>query len=245
MCYEKTLTKSENEISDYKRTPPYAKGAYQPYFHLNGFTHDYLYIIPQNSQGLWYPANWGLIPDYYEGDPFDFYKENKYNTLNARDDSVFTSNVYRNPIREGRCLIFADGFFEPHHYGDKLQPYFCHIPNGTDIANRELFTFAGIYSTDGLGSYYASIITVDANPYFSEIHNHKKRMPLVLDRKYEEAWIENGQSDRNIRDIMKDGFTTKKFKGYPISNSLYDKKIDTNKPEILIEVPSIKPLSLF
>ena len=47
--------------------------------------------------------------------------------LMHRDDKVFESNSYRNSIREGRCLIFCDGFFEPHHYGKESQPYFCYL----------------------------------------------------------------------------------------------------------------------
>jgi putative SOS response-associated peptidase YedK len=83
-----------------------------------------------------------------------------------------------------------------------VQAYFCHIPNGDNIEDRELFTFAGIYTSDSEGSYYTSIITIDANPFFAEIHNQKKRMPLVLDKKYESDWLEEGQSEKIIKDLL-------------------------------------------
>ena len=218
MCYQKSLNQSEDNLTRYMDRPPYSKEIYQPYHMNDGFTHDYVYIILQDEPTHWYPANWGLVPNWFKGSPDDFYKNRKYNTLNARDDKVFESNSYRNSIREGRCLIFCDGFFEPYHYGKESQPYFCYLDKSDSYKERAIFTFAGIYSSDGAGSYYTSLVTVDANPLFEKIHNKAKRMPLVLDRKYEEEWIKHDHSENVIKDIMAEGFTSQSFKAHPVMN---------------------------
>lgn len=247
MCYKTVLTKPLKSIIEYKNTPPIDPDSYKPSYHIDGFTHPRLLIIPQDDSRMLHMATWGLVPEFQLGDPEGFYKEGKYNTLNARDDKVFSSNSYKNPILEGRCLVFADGFYEPHEYLKKKQPYFCYIPGGDSIEDRELFTFAGIYSATGEGKYYVSLITVAANPFFAEVHNAKLRMPLVLDRNVEDAWIEEGQSSNIIQDIMNEGFTSKQFDAYPVSSLVYSKNKDTEKntPEILQPVTPIEPPRLF
>lgn len=242
MCYQKSLLKSESNITRYMDIPPIETGIYAPYYLNDGFSHQEIYIVPQNDPQYWYSATWGLIPDYYRKSPEEFYKEGKYNTLNARDDKVFNSNVYKQPIREGRCLIFCDGFFEPHHYGKESQPYFCYIKKDDNYKNRELFTFAGIYTTDGEGSYFVSLITVDANPTFEKVHNKAKRMPLVLDRKFEKEWISEEQNEKIIKDIMQEGFISKSFSAHPVLNYRLKKNRELRNTEKVLEpVDSIDP----
>ncbi len=233
MCYQKSLYQSEVNLTRYMNKPPIQLDIFEPY-HLNdGFAHNNVYIIPMDEATHWYPAKWGLVPSYMT--PSDFYKDRRYNTLNARDDRVFESRLYGKPIREGRCLIFADGFFEPHHIGKESQPYFCYLQESPDYRDRQILTFAGIYSTDNEGNYYTSLITVDANPLFEKVHNKAKRMPLVLDRKFETEWISDGQSESVIRDIMSEGFTTKSFTAHPVLNYRLKKNRDIRNTEKVIE----------
>lgn len=247
MCYKSTLTKPLKSLVAYKKTPAKAPELYKPSYNVDGFTHPRLVIIPQEDKKMLYPATWGLIPEFQLKDPAAFYKEGKYNTLNARDDKVFTSSSYKKSILEGRCLVFADGFYEPHEYLKKKQPYFCFIPGGDTIEDRELFTFAGIYTANDKGEFFVSLITVPANPFFAEVHNAKLRMPLVLDRGVEDAWIEEGQSPNIIKDIMNEGFTSKQFEAYPVTNLIYSKTegVETDSREILKPVTPIEPPRLF
>ncbi|PTX42437.1 putative SOS response-associated peptidase YedK [Christiangramia gaetbulicola] len=216
MCYQKSLNQSEDNLTRYMDKPPIEEGILEPYFLNDGFAHNHIYIVPMDEPGHWYQATWGLVPTYTK--PEEFFKSGKYNTLNARDDKVFDSRLYSKPIREGRCLIFADGFFEPHHSGKESQPYFCYLEESKDYRERSIFTFAGIYTNDAEGNYFTSLITVDANPLFEKVHNKAKRMPLVLDRKYEQEWIQTGQSESVIKDIMSEGFTSKSFHAHPVIN---------------------------
>lgn len=233
MCYQKSLNQSEDNLTRYMDRPPVEEGILEPYYLNDGFTHSYIYIIPMNEPTHWYPASWGLVPTYTE--PEAFYKSGKYNTLNARDDKVFDSRLYGKPIREGRCLIFADGFYEPHHFGKESQPYFCYLQESENYKDRSIFTFAGIYTLDAEGSYYTSLITVEANLLFEKVHNKARRMPLVLDRKFEKEWLEQGQSEAIIKDIMNEGFTSKSFTAHPVMNYRLKKNRDLKNTEKAIE----------
>ncbi len=68
----------------------------------------------------------------------------------------------------------------------------------------EAFAFAGIWSewvdkeTGEMIATY-SILTTQANELMSEIHNNKKRMPVILTPQNERDWL-NGKS---INDFMK------------------------------------------
>lgn len=242
MCYNTVLTKKRQEITSFFKTPFYNPEFYEPYYANNGFDHGYLYIIPQNRSDLIFPARWGLVPEFDLSEPSRFWK--KQNTLNARSEDVFEKRTYKKSVQSQRCLIIADGFYEPHHYQGKSQPYFCFIPGGTKIEDRQLFCYAGIYTSDGEGSYYASLLTTEANEFFAEIHNKIKRMPLVLDRGLGREWLLD-LSESQVKELMRNGFTKEAFDAYPVSNNLYKKNFDSNIPEILHPVPPIEPPSLF
>ena len=239
MCYHTTLSKHLDRVTRYLETPMVEEEKYTPYFCLNGFTHDYVYIVPQNDPKHMYAGSWGLVPDYALNAPRAFYKDGKYNTLNARGEVIFESRTYKNFIHQ-RCLIFADGFFEPHYFAPKKQqPYFCFLPDSREDDERKLFCFAGLYSRDDEGNYYVTQLTVEANEFFAEIHNKAKRMPLVLDDRYVRKWLKNDLEDNEVKDIIRAGFTRDDFEAYPVQN-IYQRSIDANHPEILKPVPSLQ-----
>ena len=73
----------------------------------------------------------------------------------------------------------ADGFFEWQEYEGKNYPYYIRLKN------QEPFAMAGLWDTwkdsktaEVLQTY--SVITVKANPLMEQIHNKKKRMPVIL-----------------------------------------------------------------
>ena len=62
------------------------------------------------------------------------------------------------------------------------------------LPTEELFAFARLYShwvdkeTGEIKNTY-TILTTVANPLLAEIHNNKKRMPVVLKREEESKWL--------------------------------------------------------
>lgn len=223
MCYSTSLRKDkhDNRIEGRIRQRLKLPEVYQPYFRANGFAHPNLYIIRQEEPDVIVPAKWGLVPPFGINDIDGFYK--KYNTLNAKSETVFKSNTYKHSIYDQRCLVLADGFHEPHHQNKISYPFFCHYPDDS------IFCFAGLYSSidEDEDLYTCTILTTAANEQFEYIHNQKKRMPLVLDENYEDDWLEE-LSELAVKDLMKTAFTTKEIEAYPISRDLYKRGVETN-----------------
>lgn len=234
MCYSislrKPIKKIEEKLKESFNAEFEVSGEYHPYYHLNGFTHGNLQIIKMNDTKNIVPASWGLIPHWAMNDPQGFRK--KSNTLNARSESIFEKASFKESANDKRCLILADGFFEPHHENGRALPYFCYQPT-KDEPTGDLFLFAGLYTNLDDDLYTATILTTEANDFFAEIHNKKKRMPLILDEDLYEDWLDDGLSDQALNELMAFGFTNKSFKAHPVSRDFYKKGIDTNKPYII------------
>jgi putative SOS response-associated peptidase YedK len=126
---------------------------------------------------------WGLVPFWS--------KEGKqsYNTANAMVETVMEKPTWREPIRKRRCLVPTTGFFEWRHLGKEKYPYRIFQPGNS------IFSFAGIWDTwvskdtgEMIKSY--SILTMPANSFMEQIHNTKKRMPVIVDRSLEQYWLD-------------------------------------------------------
>lgn len=234
MCYSTALRKQREQIEQRLLNQIHAKfpesTKYKPYYHLNGFSYGNLQIIVMDDPDLIYDAQWGLIPDWATHNIKAFRK--KSNTLNAKSESIFEKASFRKSAEEKRCLILADGFFEPHHEKGQAIPYFCYQPS-KDYPEGDLFLFAGLYNELEDKTKTATILTTEANDFFSEVHNKRKRMPLILDESFYEDWLDHGLSNQAINELMATGFTNKKFKAHPVSKDLYRKNVDTNKPYIV------------
>ncbi|MEM6514872.1 MAG: SOS response-associated peptidase [Bacteroidota bacterium] len=237
MCYSTALRKTKKEIENHLlknfNSKFTAAEEYRPYFQLNGFTQGNLQIIKMDDTNSIHPASWGLVPDWAKRDVAAFRK--KSNTLNARSETLFQKNSYKTSASSKRCLILADGFFEPHHENGIPVPYFCYQPTD-ETPEGELFLFAGLYNELESEQFTATIITTVANDFFAEVHNKKKRMPLVLDENHYHNWLDNGLSQQSVVELMKIGFTNLEFRAHPVSRDLYKRNIDTNRPYIVEKV---------
>ncbi|TXG37027.1 SOS response-associated peptidase [Seonamhaeicola maritimus] len=246
MCYSTTLRKQRKEVEKrlYQEinTEFEIDFEYTPYFHLNGFSHGNVYIIKMDEPDRIHPAAWGLVPDWGVHNPEVFWK--KSNTLNARAESLFEKPSFKNSANDKRCLILSDGFYEPHHVGGVSIPHFCYQPS-KEYPEGDLFLFAGLYNELDNDLLSATIITVEANDFFAEVHNKKKRMPLVLAYDLYEDWLDNGLNQSQLNELMAYGFTNRDFKAHPINRDLYYKKnVNTNIPEIIkpIDYPELNTL---
>ena len=242
MCYHISLTKPEKKIEDTFNAQYNIPLAFEPYYHFNGWETKHLSIIKQDDETLIDLAIWGVLPSF-----FDLSERNNFliktNTLNATAERLFTSNLFNQFITWQKCIIIADGFYEPHTTPEAKIPYYF------KEKNHNLFAFAGIYSViDDHSStpiYSASIITREANDFFKSIHNSPNkqgsyRMPLILDPRDYYDWL-NATDEDEIKTLLHT-FTKQEITAYPVSRDLFKTKIDTNNPEILKEVPFQKGL---
>jgi len=236
MCYSTALRKKREEIERrlYQSLPDPATfelpSEYEPFFHLNGFTHGNLQIIKMDAPESIYPASWGLVPSWAMNDVQGFRK--KSNTLNAKGETIFSRPSFRESASDGRCLIISDGFFEPNHQNGVSIPHFCYSPS-EEHPEGDIFVFAGLFTELDDQTLTCSIITTAANEFFMEVHNKGKRMPLILDDNYIEDWLDDGMTESQINELIAVGFTKEEFKAHPVSRDLYKRGIDTNQPYII------------
>ena len=107
---------------------------------------------------------WGLVPPWYKapnGGPL---------LINARSESVATKPAFAKAVRERRCLIPADGFYEWQGEKGAKTPFVIRREDGGP------FAFAGLWES-WRGQPTAAIVTCEANATLAPIH---ERMPVVL-----------------------------------------------------------------
>lgn len=238
MCFHLSNTKKDyRKLEDrFEATFEYPE-VYEPYYHFNGWETKNLYIIKQDDPETIDFASWGLLPTNYDISlRSDFLK--KTNTLNATRERLFESQLFSQFIKWQRCLIIADGLFEPH----KNENVKGSIPFYFHLKDKELFAFAGIYSVidDGINSMYsASIITTEANPLFKKIHNSPNkqgsyRMPLILDKTDEYDWLNCNDNEDEINTLLHT-FTKSEIEAYSVSQDIF-KRIESNRKDIINSV---------
>ncbi|MGE5944080.1 MAG: SOS response-associated peptidase [Flavobacteriales bacterium] len=226
MCYDISLTKEEKAIEErFKVAADYSMSVYQPFYHRSAFDKDFIYIIKSEEPYNFFPAYWGLMP---ESEPIHLRNEflKKYMTFNARAEDLSESKLYSKSLQYQRCLIIADGFFEPHSFNGKNYPHYI------KYKNNGLFAFAGIYTELDDGLYTATLITTLANDYFKQIHNKKNnkgqyRMPLVLDENDEADWLDANLSFQEVNELLFT-FTHHEFESYPVTQDVMNRRKETN-----------------
>ena len=161
--------------------------------HASGFDHPNMIIYKQSDPQTPCIATWGLVPEW------TIDAESIWNkTLNARGETLFEKPSFKDSIAQKRCIVFLEGFYEHHHKNGKTFPHFIRL------ADKEIFAVAGLYTqwenyetNEPLTTF--TIVTTQANGLMQKIHNNPKlkepRMPLILDEKQQEKWLEGKWSD--------------------------------------------------
>lgn len=195
---------------------------YRPYYEVSGFTRPFLPVISNEDPNAIQLYRWTLLPGWVKDE-----KSFKANTLNARNDRLFESAVYRS-YWKNRCLVTVTGFFEPHEVPDRKQNESWHIKKKDD----SIMTLGGIWSKWGDTSTF-TIITTDASPLMAEVHNGKKRMPLVLEGDAADAWLMADLTKDEMQDLMKTPDVDNILDAYRVMDGVTNTRVDTNVPEVL------------
>ncbi|BDS14407.1 SOS response-associated peptidase [Aureispira anguillae] len=176
------------------------------------------YILTNNSLDLQI-FGWGLIPHWAKD------KSVGTNLITAQVEGIASKLSFRLPIRQRRCLVFADSYYEWTKDGRATQPYRIQLKNG------ELMTFAGVWDVwiDGKGELFKtfSIITVPANQDLQKLGI--VRMPALITTGSERSrWLEEQSlaTTLNLLQPLEEGW----LDIYPISKDI--DSLDNNYPEL-------------
>jgi putative SOS response-associated peptidase YedK len=183
MCFYSKQTKSAQELQNRFNATIENEASLQPAIY-NGFQYPKTPVITNTHPNTIRLFNWGLIPFWAKDDSI------KKHTLNARIETIHEKPAFRNSVNN-HCLILADGFFEWQWLdkaGKNKQKYVLTLPNDAS------FAFAGLWSewidkSTGEIIHSYTILTTEANTLMSKIHNTKKRMPVIVAKNNETAWL--------------------------------------------------------
>ena len=127
---------------------------------------------------------WGLVPSWSKepsgGNPL----------INAHSETVATKPAFRAAMRQRRCLIPADGFYEWKKIGPSKQPYFIHRPDDRP------FAIAGLWERwtdpEGRPLETCTILTTAANAVLRPLH---ERMPVIVEPADYAQWLDRSATD--------------------------------------------------
>jgi putative SOS response-associated peptidase YedK len=160
---------------------------------------------------------WGLVPSWAkQPDP-------PMKTINARVETVAERPAFRAALERFRCLILADGFYEWRAVeGRRKQPF--HITRVDGMP----FAFAGLWSLwrgdNGSAVRSCTILTTAANSAIAPLHD---RMPVILEREAEDAWLAGShkQAGAPLKDLLtglESSMTAMRAVGPAVNDARYD-----------------------
>ncbi len=171
---------------------------------------------------------WGLIPGWTEGE--EEAGKIRYMTFNARAETLDAKPSFADSYLKRRCLIPVMGFYEWQHKGGEKIPWYIYSPD------KKILMLAGLYDRwidhrGGNSIMSFTVVTSAANNMLSEIHNTKKRMPVIIRDGKEKEWL-SGQTDRHDLDAMLAPLPDECLRAHTIS-PLITRGLDRNNPDLI------------
>ncbi len=229
MCFSVNVNLVREELEERFGIPFPDKDKYQPSYYYHAFSLPRLPAVCAGESEKITLLRWGLIPSWTRSRTEA--EEIRFKTFNARAETASSKPSFASAFRNGRCLIPVRGFFEwQHTAGAKIPWYIYH-------STEQVFSLAGLWdrwtdsSTGEIFSTF-SIITTEANDLMAEIHNSKKRMPVVLGRNEEQIWISPESSEEEAGSVLRP-CRSELLKAHTISNLINNRNADRNTPEVI------------
>jgi len=177
------------------------------------------------------PLRWGLVPSWSKDRTIGA------RLINARAETVVTRPAFRGLLRERRCLVLADGFYEWQQQDRRKQPWYVRMRDGRP------FAFAGLWdrwhsaADDQLET--CTIVTTEPNALVSGLHN---RMPVILSPTDYDLWLDPGFQEVERLTAVLRPYPPDDMTAYPVStrvnNAAYDDP-ECVAPLAALETPSL------
>jgi len=229
MCFSVNVNLIKEELENRFGATLIDPDKYRPSYYYHAFSLPEIPVICSDNPGIIKLLKWGLIPSWTRSS--EDAKSIRFKTFNARAESVDQKPSFSSSFRSRRCLIPVIGFFEWQHAGKEKIPWYVYH------AGNEIMSLAGIYDdwteTD-TGEVYStfSIITSEANDLMAEIHNSAKRMPVILNKSDESAWINPSTTVNEASRLLKP-CPSEILKAHTVAPLINDRNVNRNTPEVI------------
>lgn len=207
-------------------------------YHVSGFDTPFLPVTLNNDSDSIVAARWRFLP-YWIKSEADLKKAG--NTLNAIGEEIFEKASFKRDILTHRGLLYVNGFFEPHdpnlapaHQEEKpkkkldKENFYIYSPTKEILTLGVVYTMFRDFET-GVVYPTFSILTTNANPLLEEIHNDKKRMPLIIPSDKRDEWLFAEGKEEIQQLIIPFQGELSAHKTFRVTSA---RGIDTNRPDI-------------
>ena len=207
------------ELSNRFKLEGLPKGV-KPHYNISP-TIDAPVIIKEDGKRVVKLMKWGLVAQGAKDTNSIF----RYKTYNLASEKILSKHSWQKLVRESRCLIPANGFYELNGSGKKRAFY-------ATPTDKEMFAFAGVHSTwqDPEGNVHGmfSVITIQAT---DGMYDPNGRMPIIIKRGDETRWLDSTIDDTtSIYDMLRQ-YPSELLDVKEVSPAVHSPK--PNKPDLI------------
>jgi putative SOS response-associated peptidase YedK len=172
---------------------------------------------------------WGLLPSWAKN------AKATRRPVNARAETVIERAMFRDLVRERRCAVPIDGYYEWRTTSAGKVPFWFHLKSG------EPFFLAGLWDcwhegrSDAIASYI--LMTTQPNELAASVHN---RMPVMLHAADVLRWLDPEVQNTDALADLLGPYPAGEMASHPVSRRVSDP--DNEGPELIVVDDSVKEL---
>lgn len=189
MCGRSSLHDAPTNILERFSLPPSLPG-FEPHYNIAPSQLQWTLSRDKGGSAVARQMKWGLVPSWAN----DASIGNRM--INARCESLRDKPSFRDNLRDQRCLILADGYYEWRAVGKQKIPMYFRLADG------RAFGLAGLWDRWEKGDSpleTCTVITTDAGKRTSEYHH---RMPVLLVDDATKSWLDGSMSELSLLDML-------------------------------------------
>jgi putative SOS response-associated peptidase YedK len=123
--------------------------------------------------------HWGLLPSWTKN------PKSSRRPINARAETVAERPMFRDLLRERRCVVPIDGYYEWRTTSSGKVPFWFHLKSGEPFFLAALWDCWHQGKADALASYI--LMTTQPNELAAKVHD---RMPVMLHARDVPRWLD-------------------------------------------------------
>ncbi|WP_079509366.1 SOS response-associated peptidase [Mesobacillus jeotgali] len=173
---------------------------------------DILTVIDEGEGRVGTTMRWGLIPFWADDEKIG------YRMINARAETIDVKASFKQALKQRRCLILADGFYEWKKDGKQKQPY------RFGMKDKKPFAFAGlweIWNKGGKNLTSCTIITTSPNDVTEKVHD---RMPVILPADRIGMWLDPSFNQTDELKKLLRPYDAESMESYMVSTAINSAK---------------------
>jgi putative SOS response-associated peptidase YedK len=228
VCFTVNLNIIKEELEERYGRELIDREKYRPSFYYHAYSLPSMPVVCSDRSTGIRLFRWGLIPSWV-GDESEA-NDIMLKTFNARSETISSKPAFRDSFESRRCLVPVKGFFEWQHLGGRKIPWYI------TLRGEEVFSLAGIWDSwtvqGGITLNTFSVVTTRANSLMEEIHNTKKRMPVILPSATEGIWLREGVSVDSLAALM-EPVAPEMLAAHTVSPLITNARTDRNREELI------------